>query len=134
VSGEVRGANMPVSGTPALGSVFGGGLSVTTEGNSDVSAYGPTIGRIVGVVALTVPSILDSTSIDTTFVVLGAAVNDPVILGPPSALSAGVHAFAWVSSAGNVTLRLVSSTGTANQVAGNWEVSILRRSFVTRIV
>lgn len=116
-----------------LGTAFGHGLSIYTEGNSVVSAYGPTIGRNVAVIALTVPSILDSTSVDTTFAVTGAAVNDAVIVGAPSGLSAGVFAFGFVPSAGNVTLRLVASSGTAAQTAQTWNVQCLRRSFVTSI-
>ena len=115
-----------------LGSVFPGGVSIVTAGNSAVSAYGPIIGRDVAVVAQTVPSILDSTSINTTFAVTGAAVGDGVIVHPPSGISAGVHAFAFVSSAGNVTLSLIASVGTASQTAQTWGFSLIRRSFVTR--
>lgn len=118
---------------PALGTVFPGGVSITTDGNSAVSAYGPIIGRSVSVVALTVPSILDSTSIDTTFAVGGAAEGDTVLIGAPSGISAGVVPYAFVPSAGNVTLRLVASKGTAAQTAQTWDFTILRRSFVTRI-
>lgn len=118
----------------ALGTVFGGGVSVTTDGNSAVSAYGPIIGKTVAVVAQTIPSILDSSSIDTTFALAGAAVGDTVLVGYPSGLSAGVIAQAFVPSAGNVTLSLVASKGTANQTAQNWDFTILRRSFVTRMV
>src|SRR5688572_15106370 len=81
----------------------------------------------VTVVALTIPSILDSTSVDTTFAVTGAVVNDPVIVGAPSGLSAGVAAFGFVSSADNVTLRFIASKGTVNQTAQPWNVSVLRR-------
>ena len=116
------------------GSVFPGGISVITAGNSAVSAYGPIIGRDVAVVALTVPSILDSTSINTTFAVTGAAVGDGVLVHPPSAISAGVHSFAFVPSAGNVTLTLVASTGTAAQTAQTWGFSLIRRSFLTRLI
>lgn len=116
-----------------LGTALGHGLSVYTAGGSAVSAYGPVIGRDVAVVALTVPSILDSTSVDTTFAVTGAAVGDGVILHPPSAISAGVVAFGFVPSAGNVTITLVASKGTAAQTAQTWGVSLMRRSFVTSI-
>ena len=116
------------------GSVLGGGLSIVTEGNSAVSAYGPIIGATVAVVAQTVPSILDSTSINTTFAVGGAAVGDTVLVGYPSGISAGVIAQAFVPSAGNVTLTLVASKGTVAQTAQNWDFTIIRRSFVTRLV
>ena len=116
-----------------LGTALSHGLSIYTAGNSAVSAYGPIIGRDVAVVALTVPAILNSTSIDTTFAVTGAAVGDAVLLGPPSALSAGVTAFGFVSSAGNVTLTLTASIATANQTAQTWNVTLLRRSFITSI-
>lgn len=115
------------------GTVFSHGVSVTTAGDSAVSAYGPVIGRDVAVLALTVPSILDSTSVDTTFPVTGAAVGDTVSIAPPSGVSAGVHAFGFVSSAGIVTMTLVSSKGTAAQTAQTWGVTLTRRSFVTRI-
>ena len=114
-----------------LGTSFGGGLSVYTEGGSAVSAYGPIIGRDVAVVAQTVPAILNIRSIDTTFAVTGAAVGDGVIVHPPSSLSAGVTAFAFVPSAGNVTLRLSASDTTVNQVAQTWGFSLIRRSIVT---
>lgn len=123
-----------MAGALGGGTVFSGGLSVITEGNSAVSAYGPIIGKTVSVVALTVPSILDSTSIDTTFAVAGAATGDTVLVGYPSSVSAGVFAQAFVPSAGNITLRLVASSGTANQTAQSWDFTILRRSFVTRNV
>ena len=116
-----------------LGTALSHGLSIYTAGNSAVSAYGPVIGRDVAVVALTVPAILNSTSIDTTFAVTGAAVGDAVLLGPPSALSAGVTAFGFVPSAGNVTLTLTASIATANQTAQTWNVTLLRRSFITSI-
>ena len=114
-----------------LGTAFGGGVSVYTGGGSAVSAYGPIIGADVAVVALTIPATLNSYSIDTVFALAGAAVNDIVMLGPPSALSAGVSATAFVSSAGNVTLRLEASTVTAAQTAQTWGITLMRRSFVT---
>jgi hypothetical protein len=118
---------------PASGTAFGHGLSVYTDGGSAVSAYGPVIGRAVAVVAQTVPSILDSTSIDTTFAVSGAAVGDTVLVGYPSGVSAGVFAQAFVPSAGNITLRLIASSGTAAQTAQTWDFTIHRRSFMTSI-
>jgi len=114
-----------------IGTVMQQGLSIVTAGGSAVSAYGPILGRSVAVVALTVPSILDSTSIDTTFAVPGAAVGDTVLVGYPSGLSAGVMAQAFVPSAGNVTLRLFASSGTAAQTAQTWDFTIHRRSMVT---
>ena len=126
---------MPVnSPTQNIGTVLSQGLSVITTGNSAVSAYGPIIGRDVSVIALTVPATLNSTSVDTTFAVTGAAVSDGVILHPPSALSAGVAAFGFVSSAGNVTITLIASGATAVQTAQTWGVSLVRRSFITRNV
>lgn len=123
-----------MAGSLGGGTSFGGGLSIYTEGGSSVSAYGPIIGGSISVVALTVPSILDSTSIDTTFALLGAATGDTVLVGYPSGVSAGVFAQAFVPSAGNVTLRLMASSGTANQTAQTWDFTIHRRSFVTRNV
>lgn len=116
-----------------FGTAFGQGVSVYTGGGSAVSAYGPIIGADVAVVALTVPATLNARSIDTTFAVSGAAVGDNVMLHAPSTLSAGVIAFGFVPSAGNVTLRLVASDTTANQVAATWGVSCMRRSQVTSI-
>ena len=125
---------MPVnSASQDIGTALSHGLSIYTAGGSAVSAYGPIIGRSVAVVALTVPSILDSTSIDTTFAVTGAAVGDAVIVGYPSGVSAGVAAFGFVPSAGNVTLRFIASSGTANQTAQTWDVTCHRRSFITSI-
>lgn len=117
-----------------FGTVLSHGLSITTAGNSDVSAYGPVIGRNVAVVALTVPSVLDSTSVDSVIPLTGAAVGDAVIIHYPSSISAGVFAQGFVSSAGNVTLRLVASQGTAAQTAQTWGITCFRRSFVTRLV
>ena len=116
-----------------LGTSFGHGLSVYTQGGSAVSAYGPIIGADVAVVALTVPATLNARSVDSTFAVAGAAVGDGVIVHPPSSISAGVTAFAWVPSAGNVTLRLSASGDTAAQTAQTWGVSLMRRSFITSI-
>lgn len=118
---------------PQTGSALGGALSIYTEGGSAVSAYGPIIGADVAVVALTVPATLNSMSIDTTFGVPGAAVGDGVLVHPPSALSAGVTAFGFVPSAGNVTLTLTASGATAAQTAQTWGVSLIRRSIVTSI-
>lgn len=117
--------------THEVGTSFSYGISVVTAGGSAVSAYGPVIGRSVAVVAQTIPSILDSTSIDTTFAVGGAAVRDGVIVGAPSGLSDGVGYYAFVSSAGNVTLRLTASKGTTAQTAQTWDFTLLRRSFIT---
>ena len=118
-----------------LGTVLSQGLSITTAGNSAVSAYGPRIGRDVAVVALMVPRNLQaSSSTETTFAATGAAVGDPVFVGPPSALSADLDWAAYVSSAGNVTLRLLNpSASTITQTAQTWSFDIARRSFVTRI-
>lgn len=116
-----------------LGSSLGYGLSIYTAGGSAVSAYGPIIGADVAVVALTVPATLNARSVDTTFAVPGAAVGDGVVLHPPSGISAGVTAFGFVPSAGNVTIRLSASDATAAQTAQTWGVSLVRRSFVTSI-
>lgn len=119
---------MPVQN---LGTVFGGGISIVTDGNSAVSAYGPVIGRDVAVVATTV-AVYDSAS--TSFAVGGAAVGDGIIIHPPSAISADLVWNAYVGSAGNVTLQFVNSTITAiAQTAQTWGFSLMRRSFVTRI-
>jgi hypothetical protein len=116
-----------------LGTALSHGLSIYTAGGSAVSAYGPIIGANVAVIALTVPATLNSMSVNTTFAVPGAAVGDGVILHPPSALSAGVTAFGFVPSAGNVTITLTASGATAVQTAQTWGVSLMRRSFVTSI-
>ena len=117
-----------------LGTALSHGLSIYTAGNSAVSAYGPVIGRDVAVVALMVPG---SASTETSFAVTGAAVGDAVIVGPPSALSASIDWNAYVSSAGNITLRLSGSEGTSTsrttQTAQTWAFTILRRSFITSI-
>ena len=115
------------------GTALSHGLSIYTTGGSAVSAYGPIIGANVAVIALAVPAILNSTSVDTTFAVPGAAVGDGVILHPPSALSAGITAFGFVPSAGNVTITLTASGATAAQTAQTWGVSLMRRSFITSI-
>jgi hypothetical protein len=115
-----------------LGTSFSHGVAVTSTSLSAVSAHGPVVGRSVAVVALTVPSVLDNTSVDTTFALTGAAVGDPVIIGHPSGLSTGVHAVGFVSAADEITLRLVSSKGTVNQTAQTWSVSVMKRSHVTR--
>jgi hypothetical protein len=117
-----------------FGTVLSQGLSIVTAGNSNVSAYGPVVGRAVSVVALSVPSILDSTSVDTSFTVTGAAVGDGVLVGYPSAVSAGLGVFGFVSAANEVTLRLIASKGTTAQTAQTWDVSVLKRSFVSRLV
>ena len=113
------------------GTVIGTGLSIVTEGNSAVSAYGPRLGCDVAVVATTVAAF---DSADTTFAVTGAAALDPIIVAAPSSISADLVYTAFVPSAGNVTLRLVNSTLTAiAQTAQTWGIEILRRSAVTRI-
>lgn len=127
---------MPVnSASIDVGTALSHGLSIYTAGGSAVSAYGPTVGRNVAVVVLTVPSITASgvISINTSFPVTGAAVGDIVTIGAPSSLSAGVIAFGFVSAANEVTLTLVASAGTAVQTAQTWNVGLYRRSFITSI-
>ena len=119
--------------TGEFGTALGGALSIYTEGGSAVSAYGPIIGANVAVVAQTVPAILNIRSIDTTFALAGAAVGDPVLVAPPSTVSAGLTWCAFVPSAGNMTLRLSASDTTVNQVAATWGFSLIRRSFFTSI-
>lgn len=116
-----------------FGTAFGGGVSVYTGGNSAVSAYGPIIGADVAVVAQTVPAILNSRSLDTTFAIPGAAIGDGVLVHPPSTVSAGLTWDAFVPSAGNMTLRLSASNTTVNQVAATWGFSLIRRSVFTSI-
>lgn len=116
-----------------FGTAFGGGVSVYTGGGSAVSAYGPIIGADVAVVALTVPATLNAASVDTVIPLAGAAVGHGVLIHPPSALSSGINAFGFVSSAGNVTLRLSSSGVTAAQTAQTWGISLIHRSLVTSI-
>lgn len=114
-----------------LGTALSHGLSIYTDGGSAVSAYGPIIGRDVAVIALTAPAF---DSVQTVFVVTGAAVGDPVLVAGPSSISSDLVFNAWVSSAGNVTLQFANSTLTAIvQTAQTWGVGCLRRSFVTSI-
>ena len=122
---------MPVN-TVSLdgGTIFSGGVSIVTAGDSAVSAYGPIVGRDVAVVAITVAA---NDSTNTAFAVTGAAVGDGVIVHPPSAISADLIWNAFVSSAGNVTLQFANSTITAvAQTAQTWGFSLIRRSIVSR--
>lgn len=123
---------MPVNTvTLDQGTVLSQGLSIITAGDSAVSAYGPIIGRDVAVIALTAPVF---ESVQTVFAVTGAAVGDGVLVAGPSSISSDLQFNAWVSSAGNVTLQFVNSTITAIvQTAQTWGVTLLRRSFITRI-
>lgn len=116
-----------------LGTSLGHGLSIYTQGGSAVSAYGPIIGADIALIALTVPATLNARSVDSTIPLAGAAVGDGVVLHPPSSISAGVTAFGFVPSAGNVTIRLSASDTTAAQTAQTWGVSLVRRSFITSI-
>ena len=63
---------------------------------------------------LTYGEIAAGASAAQTITVAGAVVGDGVVIGLPAAgLPAGLVASAWVSSAGNVTLRITNTTGAA---------------------
>jgi len=83
--------------------------------------------------ALTATASLDFGSIgaglsaDLTIAVTGAAAGDAVVLGAPAALEAGLVAFAWVSAADTVSVRLVNNTaGAVDAAAGTYRVTVLK--------
>lgn len=60
-------------------------------------------------------------------VVAGASVGDPVVLGPPSTLEAGLVATGFVSAADIVTVRLINLSGVLTDPASaTWRVGVLK--------
>ncbi len=83
--------------------------------------------------ALTATASLDFGSIgaglaaDLTIAVAGAEVGDAVALGAPDALEAGLVAFAWVSAADTVSVRLVNNTaGAVDAAPGTYRATVFK--------
>jgi len=78
--------------------------------------------------ALDFPSIAATTGQQTlTITVTGAAVNDAVVLGAPSAFPAGLSCFGWVSSANTVSITLLNNTaGAIDPAVMTWSVTIIK--------
>jgi len=77
--------------------------------------------------ALDFASIATTASEDLTITVTGAAVNDEVALGLPSAPAAGLVFNAFVSAANTVTVRASNITGTAvNAPSATYAVSVFK--------
>lgn len=58
--------------------------------------------------------------------VTAAAVNDPVLIGPPAAIEAGLVWVAFVSSAGNIKLRIHNTTGGGvTPASATWKFTVL---------
>jgi hypothetical protein len=64
---------------------------------------------------------------DTTVAVTGAVVGDPVVLGPPSNLTADISVFGYVSAANTVTIRSCNPTGSnINPPSASYTIQVLK--------
>lgn len=72
-----------------------------------------TKGVLAATATLDFPSVVAQSSADLTISLPGAVVNDPVMLGPPASVAAGVSYFAFISAADVATVRCVNSTAGA---------------------
>lgn len=84
---------------------------------------------IQGVHAFTLdfPSVAAGAAAALTVNVVSAAVSDPVILGAPALLPAGVIPVAFVSAAGVVTIRIENQSAAAVDLAASvWKVALLK--------
>ena len=80
------------------------------------------------VVNLTFGAIASGASVIQTVSVPGAEVNDGVVVGlPATGIPAGLVPVAWVSSAGNVTLRITNNTsGSLTPPADDYRLTAIR--------
>lgn len=93
------------------------------------AAQGGTQGKrplLRGTATLDFPSIAAAASATLTIAVPGADVGDPVVVGVPAALNAGLAVLGFVSAAGVVTVRLTNVTaGAIDPASGSWTAAVL---------
>lgn len=72
------------------------------------------------------PSIAAAGAAVLTIPVPGAALNDPVVLGPPASLPAGCIPVGFVSAAGVVSVRVENNTAAAiDPPSAQWRVAVI---------
>ena len=87
----------------------------------------PIDGALTATASLDFGSIGAGLSADLTIAVTGAAEGDAVALATPAALEAGLSAFAFVSAADTVTVRLVNNTaGAVDAAAGTYRATVFK--------
>lgn len=80
-----------------------------------------------GSASLDTAPIAAASHIDVTMTVTGASVLDRVVLGLPTAPTAGVAFMAWVSAANTVTVRFFNYTAAAiDPPAATFSVSVIK--------
>lgn len=84
--------------------------------NANFAFLAGLLGAVTASATLNFPSIPSGESRDLTATVTGATAGNPVFLGAPAALEAGLSAFAWVSSANTVTVRLTNLKADGTEV------------------
>lgn len=106
LAAQVIGTNLNVIGTSSINN------SVSTNG---VAVGGGTLVKklLTATATLDFPSVSAASSQDLTITVTGAATGDSVFVGPPTAITSGIHYSAFVSSANTVTVRANNFTAGA---------------------
>lgn len=126
----VQTAAAALTNAQALGALATGLLkSTTTTGVLSIAVAGTDYAKVPlhASATLDFPSIAGGTCADLTVSVPGAAVNDPVVLGPPAAGPGDVTAIGFVSAADVVTIRLCNGTAAPiNPPSATWRVAVLK--------
>lgn len=103
---------------------------VKSDAGFIIGSSGSTLSvALSGTVSINPASLAAGASADESVTISGVAVNDRVILNPPTAgLTAGLHITGvWVSAANTVKVRLYNSTGGAiDEAAGTWSYLVIR--------
>ncbi|MGA2270281.1 MAG: hypothetical protein ABSH44_17555 [Bryobacteraceae bacterium] len=102
----------------------------TPSGNQDVTFSGSgTVGyRLIGTASITPASLVDGACADqgTTIALTGAVAGDPVKIGPPSTLAAGLFVTGVTTATNTVTVRLCNLSGGAlTPASGTYTATIV---------
>lgn len=94
---------------------------------TDVSGAATTGSKTVASAVLDFPSIAAAGQAELTVAVKGAVINDPVVVGPPANLNAGLVVNGRVTAAGTVTVRVSNVTAAAiDPASGTWRVAVVK--------
>lgn len=121
VSGSVSvGTSLTVAGSASI-------VGIETVGSLVVGVGHTPVTRVVSATgSLTWSVVAAGAAQDQTIAVSGAAVNDVVMLGPPSVVSAGIAYEARVSAAGVVSVRASNTTSvTVVPAAGTFRAAVM---------
>lgn len=120
-----NGANSPNANNVRLG--VGANATVLAADSTQATGVIWKTPKLSATSALDFPSIVNGTTEDLTIALAGAVVGEPVELGVPAALDAGLIPFAFVSATNVVTVRIGNITGAPiDPASGNFTVRINR--------